>query len=405
MDRREPDDGGQVGAAHVAVPEPMLRRGARAFSAWAGAATLIGALVVAAVLVGQQLADRRTGGVVASPTPAAPPSLAPSPSPTNSPSPTVTPTPSAPPLLVSFESQVLGYRIQLPEGFRRSDCLSGVSAGDGPWRPWLGGDTFTLLSSQQERTLDRGHVARGGRVAMWTFSVSLYDAGGMSALELAERGGCPACDRNTATQAGERIESVLLAGQEAVRSVFGGESRRYVVRVGDRLYKVELYFEPGLGGARPDVVPVGILDLVAGTFRTSQPPPIATPTPQPQSPPAAARVAADQLAGALEASDPDRLAALITPRCWLETWFAQAGPIGRAVEPYVAELRTRFADGLRIRVDRTVQVANEDGPGGLRLFVRSDWNESGRSTRVDLYLGEIDSRWYWAGAQHYVPDP
>lgn len=238
---------------------------------------------------------------------------------------------------------------------------------------------------------------------MWTFSVERYDAAGMSPLELAERGGCPACDRNTAAQAGEKVEALTLNGREAARSAFGGETRRYFVRQSDYLYKVELY--AGLAGVRPAVLPLGVLDAVAATLEISQPQPIAAPAAAPQVPPASSRVTAADLQAALESRDATRAANLMTPMCWLETWVSEGGPTGRAVEPYAAELRTRFAEGLQIRVDPTVQVAPEDGPGRLRLFVHSSWTESGRTSRADLYLREAQGRWYWGGVRHYPPEP
>jgi hypothetical protein len=78
----------------------------------------------------------------------------------------------------------------------------------------------------------------------------------------------------------------------------------------------------------------------------------------------------------------------------------QAGRTGRAVEPYLAELKKRFqSGGLSVKVEPALQVAPQPGPGGLRFFVRSDWTESGRTAPIDLFLGEVDGNWYWAGVQ------
>lgn len=306
-----------------------------------------------------------------------------------SPSPVVTPTLSAPPLVVSYESPAFGYRIQLPAGFRRSDCLSAwFSQG-----ATFGSEAFTLLSPEQERAQNWGHIAAGGPVAMWTLWVNVLNADGRSTLEWAREHG---------SHGGvERHEPVVISGYEATRTVVDGEARLYVVRAGERMYLISLHFDSYIAGPRPDVLPQGVLDSVALTFRAGPARgPILTPSPQPAVPPSGARQAAARLAASLEAGDADRVAAVITPRCWLHIVIPQAGPTGRAVDPYVAELRTRFqGGGLRVRVDPTVQVAQEAGPLGLRLFVRSDWTESGRTTGIDLFLREIDGQWHWAGAQ------
>jgi hypothetical protein len=153
-------------------------------------------------------------------------------------------TPSPPQLPVAYESDLLRYRVQLPAGFRHSECLSR--------------DTFTLLSVEQERSEDRAHVARGGVVAMWTIQVSALPADGISAVELAERRGCPQCDRisspaPTATDpltgrapSSERVESIVLDGNEAARLLVDGEARLYVVHADQWLYVLELYYDSTL---------------------------------------------------------------------------------------------------------------------------------------------------------------
>lgn len=294
------------------------------------------------------------------------------------PSATVTPTPSPPSLVVAYESPAVGYRIQLPAGFRRSDCLSAWASQD----PRFTTDMFTLLTPEQERAQDRGHVARGGPVAWRAIEVSVLKPDGRSALEWAREygrfGGI------------ERHEAVVIDGHEASRTVVRDKPQLYVVRAADRMYLISVPPET--------LLPDDVFDAVARTLRPGPGGAIPTPTPPPAGVPLAARQAATEIAAALEAADVARLASLITPRCWLEITMSRAGRTGRAVDAYLAELSTRFQSGLRIRVEPTVEVAPQPGPGGLRLFVRSSWTESGRTTPVDLFLREIDGRWYWAGA-------
>jgi len=87
----------------------------------------------------------------------------------------------------------------------------------------------------------------------------------------------------------------------------------------------------------------------------------------------------------------------------METWSAVGGPIGRAVPPFVTELRDRFQAGLRISVDPTVQVAPRAGPSGLQFFLSSRWTEAGRVVAANVYLREIDDQWYWGGVESLAP--
>lgn len=296
----------------------------------------------------------------------------------------VTPTLSAPTLVVRYESPALGYGIQLPAGFRRSDCLSAWSSEGGRFTS----DVFTLLAAEEERTQDRGHVAWGGPVAWQAIWIMVFKADGRPALEWAQQYG--------SLGGIERHETAVIDGHEATRTVVERKAQLYVVRAGDRMYLISVPPESRL--------PEGVLDAVARSFQPGPGGALPTPSPHPQVAPAAAREAATRVAAALEASQMGSLPALITPRCWLEVWTLSKD--GRAVEPYLAELRTRFqSGGLRIEVEPTVQVAQQPGPGALRFFVRSDWTEAGRTTPIDLFLGEIDGQWYWAGAQLHPPRP
>ena len=387
-------------ATHVQVPVPPELQRSAGWLRRAGTAALTVAVLAVILVAGQQLALWR-GASVPVPSGVVAASGSASQTPSASPAATLTPTPSAPPLAESFERVVLGYRIELPVGLRNSDCLSGVGGGDGR----LGADTFTLLSPEQERAKDLAEVARGGEPVMWTFQVTLYRSDGMSALELAARGGCPLCDPNTSAQLGSTVEPLMLNGYEAARVTIAGESRQFVLRAAERLYVIELYFNTSFVDRvpRPSVLPAGILDAVAPTFQVRPLGPIATATPVPSNPPPSVREAAAALGTALAAGNVDALTGVATPRCWLQVSAPASGPVGRAVEAYLAELRQRFAAGLRVTVDPTVRQAQAAGPGGAYYFVRSDWLESGQTTQAELYLSEVDGRWVWSGSQFHAP--
>jgi hypothetical protein len=115
------------------------------------------------------------------------------------------------------------------------------------------------------------------------------------------------------------------------------------------------------------------------------------------------REAAAELGTALATGNVDALTGVATPRCWLRLAAAASGPVGRAVDAYIAELRQRFAAGLRVTVDPTVRPTQAAGPGGGCYFVRLDWVESGRTTQAELYLSEVDGRWVWSGSQFHAP--
>ncbi len=361
-------------------------------SARVGAVALTAVVLVVTLVLWQMLPQWRATGVVG--TPAAVSSVRTSPSASSVPA--LTPPAVVPPLVVAYESPALGYGVTLPDGFRQSDCLSTGPAGDGR----IGGDTFTLLTPQQERASELAHVARGGEPAMWTFLVTVFRAEGLSALEVARRG-CPLCDPATITAPGRQVQPIVVSGYEAAQTLINGEVRHIVVRANQRLYVIELYFDENLAGLRPRprVLTADVLSAVASTFRSRPVGVLPTPTPEPTIPPPGAQVTATTLARALQDRSVDVLGALLTPRCWFVVSPPNSAPTGRVTQAYSAELGDRFTAGLRITVDPTVRVAQTAGAGGGHYFVRSQWTDSGRTTVADLYLREIEGRWYWAGVQ------
>lgn len=328
---------------------------------------------------------------------------------------TPTASPSPWPLSVSYVSPGLSYRIQLPEGYRRSECLSGVASADPRSRPFLGAETFTLLSPEDERAVHGpGHIPVSGPAQAWTFFVTAY-ATEMSAVELAERDGCYSCERVLPNPSPapdpllgrppvDRIETLTIAGQEAARRIRDRGGSFYVVRAGARAYLIRFQEAYTLDPARPRPVELGAdpLAAIAATFRADPTAAIVFRTPRPEAVPAAARDVAVQVAEAFEAGDVDRIAALTTPSCWLDVIVEPGGGSAEPVSRYVAQLRTRFAAGLRVRADPTLPAAS-DTSGEPTLSFRSEWTEGGRTWRVDLRLREVDGRWYWGGLYQFAP--
>jgi hypothetical protein len=119
-------------------------------------------------------------------------------------------------------------------------------------------------------------------------------------------------------------------------------------------------------------------------------------TPRPAALAASAQETAERIASAFESADVDRIAALATPKCWLEVIVEPGGGSAQSVSDYLAQLRTRFAAGLRVRAERVLQSSD--------MSVRSQWAEAGRTYRVDLRLREVDGRWYWGGLYQFQPN-
>lgn len=322
--------------------------------------------------------------------------------------PTPTPSPSPWPLTVAYVSPTLAYRIQLPEGYRRSECLSSAPT-DPRSTPFLGSETLTLLSPEEERSFSgHGHLPVVSSAEAWSFHVSAYGTD-MPALELAERDRCLACDRQlpnpspapdppTGGVPVDRIEALTIAGEEAARRIRDSGSF-YVVRAGGRAYVIQFQepYSPDPARPRPAELGPDPLASVVATFRAAASAPIVFRTARPQALSAAARDVATQVASAFEAGDVDRIAALTTPKCWLQVIVEPGGASAESPERYLAALRTRFAAGLRVRV---AQVSG-DGSNESPVSIHSEWVEGGRTFRVDLRLTEVDGRWYWGGLYQF----
>lgn len=387
MDNRELRERVYRAAARIDVPDGALP--AKAHRSDRGAGALVAAALVLAVVAASQLTGFRSGDVAAS-RPATTPAFSSSAQAVASPSASPSPTPTA--VLAPYESRALGYSVSLPAGLRRSDCLS----GPGGAAPVIAGDVFTVLSPEQERASNLSDTARGGLPSAWTIAIALWSDAGLTPLDVVQRNGCARCEPNVPV--GGRTETLSLNGYDAARLVIDNEPRMYAVQIGARMYVLDLFSYDG-APSRPAALPTGVVVQVAESLRASTAPVTPTPTPSPAAITDGARTTAQQLTAALKAGDVAALGALIVPRCWFDVEAGNAGPSGRAVAPYLAELRTRFGSGLTVQADPKLLVATNDGPGGSRIFLRSQWTSQGSTTTVDLYLREIDGRWYWSGAQ------
>ncbi|MGH2449955.1 MAG: hypothetical protein ACRDGE_01540 [Candidatus Limnocylindria bacterium] len=350
---------------------------------------IVMALVVAAIVGGLALSDWREQQRAPGPAPSASPSVGPSASPSVSPS----AAPSASPAdgLVTYENPILGYRITLAEAYRRSRSI--VVTGH---EEALGHDAYTLLTELQEREeclSDRGHIGPPRGRESDVEVVVTRNVRGISAVDFA----------STPIQriAFTSVEPATVDGREAARIAHqpSGEAVFYVIGANDRFYELR----PAQMGLPPQQ-PSGWLDDIAASFSAIAPEPFPTPTPTPaQAPREAAAELGQRLAQAFAARDADAIRALITPRCWLNFGSTvPSGGNGRAVASFIEAIRENFASGdLTVSVDPEVQVEVNGVDGTERYFVRSDWREADRTTRVDLFLEDIDGQWYWVEARHH----
>ena len=355
--------------------------------ATAGAGALVGVIVVASVMSRP-------------PAPVAQPTLTPSPTaPRASATPTPAATPAASPTASAlgagaFENKTLGYRVTLPEGYRRGS--TSIRTGE----ETLGLDLYTKVTEHAQREAcerDAGHIGpMFGPEQMLDLEVGVYrNSRGLSAMDWAMTphvpGGATPSHHN-------KVEPTTVGGREAVRLVSDNAAavtNAFIVRANDRIYWLRPSFGP------PEKT---WLDDIAKTFVAIEPAPFPSPTPT-VAPRIAAQQVADGLARAFAAKDVDAIARLM-PDCWIGVVYAVdgtvpgQGPSNRAVVSFTQGLRDRFARGdLTVTVDPTLQVRTD--AGGDSFHVVSQWREPDVTRRVDLSIRQQIDRLAWSGATVY----
>lgn len=358
-------------------------------------ATLVLVAITVAIAVAAFVASPRASvppepGAVASPTPTA--TSAPSASQTAAAQLSPSPTPPG-----THENLVLGYRITLPDRYRRGFGVLVTAPGD-----TLGVDVYTIETEQEGREAcrqDAGHTPRLQDLPDIRVAVS-RNPRGLSAYEWAttprEPGGYV-----LSTQ--QKVEPATIGVQEAVRLVednVNASTTAFVVRGANRMYEIS-------ATQSSSSLPRTWLDGVARTFVVvaPQPFPSATATVAPQ---VGAREIAQRLAAAFAAKDADAVARLM-PECWISVVYAidgvvpGQGPLNRSVFLFTPLLHQRFTAGtLSVTVDPALQQRIRGTE--VEYFVRSEWREPDRAVRVDLVLGERDGRWMWTSAVHHYTE-
>ena len=347
------------------------------------AVVMLGALAVVAAFV---LAPEQRA-VLPSPTPSAANASATA-------SPVAAATSAPPTARGTHENTILGYRITLPEGYRRASAQLITAPVDA-----LGSDFYTTTTEREEREAclqDAGHLPTLPALPNVRVAAS-RNPRGISAQEWATT---PQGPGGYVLSTHQKVEPFSIGGREAVRLVQDNATAvttAFVVRGGERMYEIS-------GTQSSSQLPRTWLDEIAKTFVViaPQPFPSATPTVAPQ---AGARQAAAALVSAFAARDASAVARVM-PECWISVVYAIDGTVpgqgglNRSVALFTQLLRERFAAGdLTVTVDPTLQVATDRGREDF--FLRSEWREPDRAIRIDLVLGERDGRWHWISAVHH----
>src|SRR5437773_941292 len=208
--------------------------------------------------------------------------------PTPAPTPSPRPNPTAGP--GTYTNAGLGYRVEIPAGWRRSQCQT--TRGD-PKVPFV--ETFTTGTVDEELGTDIGPASD-------VVYIRSEDAAGLTALQwLSSRGGAGT---------GSRFESFTFDGKDAARAVpiAGGAATAFVVPGRGRMFVLsrgQRVFEPNTAvGANALINSFHVL-----TDAELAGPPFATPTPGPTR-------TAEDVAGAVAKGFTQKDTTALEPMAW-----------------------------------------------------------------------------------------
>jgi hypothetical protein len=191
-------------------------------------------------------------------------------------SPIASAAPTAPPTaragFATHESPILGYRITMPDPYRRLWFV--VNSGSAET---LGSETYTRRTEVEERELclrSQGDVPP----REWETDVVILTYRNVDSVSAAQFANTPRVSGGQAFSANRTMEPVTVDGRDAVRLVWeptkGGETAGYVIPANGRMYVVM----PPVASL-PSQLPKGWLDEIATSFRAVTPQPAPAPTP------------------------------------------------------------------------------------------------------------------------------
>ena len=292
-----------------------------------------------------------------------------SPAATPSPSPTLRPNPSAGP--GTYTSLALGYRVELPAGWRRSDCASTPGLTQPP-----GTETFTPASVDEESGSDIGPHQE-------VVDVHVESSATAPRQWLERLGG-------SVTQ---RIQPAKLDGTDALRIVDTrtGAALAYALTSGGQLYALTRSYalhRDGIADAAAAALTGSFHVLTASEAATARGS-TATPSPAPARTP---EDVAQTIAKGFAQKDTTVLASVASP-C-LTHAREQAGLDWGPTQKRLADMRQAFARGLLV----TAQTALQDRTADV-AFVAGAWNDPNDrgEKNVRHMIQRIGATWYWTG--------
>ena len=305
-------------------------------------------------------------------TPAATASAAPTPSLAA----TLKPNPTAGPGV--YTSLAYAYRVELPSGWRRSECQSTRDPSQPP-----GVETFTNATVEAESGTDTGPAQDVMLVRVEE------NAGGQTALGWLESG-------KMGFSMGSKFEKITFDNNpDAARIVTtdGALTVAIVVNARFRTYAVSRGLrEPTPAteaAARALMTSLHILrdnELAEANATLATPPP---------APARSAEEVADALARGFSQRDATVLKTVALD-C-LDTAAENAGGSFRATSVALTEIQRSFANGLVVNAQaRPIEFAPASQPTGATI--RATWTDAGKAARnVKLMMQKIGNTWYWQG--------
>lgn len=298
-----------------------------------------------------------------------------SPVPTPSPSPSATPRPNPTTGPGTYTSIALGYRVELPAGWRRSACQSTRGITQPPAT-----ETYTAASVDEESGSDMGSAQD---VAL----VHVEEAApGQTALQWLQAG-------KLGQSVGTHYDAATIDGSDGARWIAdnGGRVLAYAIAARGGIYAVSRGMRGAIDPAKElsaDALmnSIHILsDAELAAAKTS----LATPTP---APPRAAEDVADVLARGFAQKD-TALLATVASACLTQA-YEQAGPSFAASSKMLADLSRQFASGLVV----TAQARPLLDQRAAYAAIASTWTGGGQPQRTaKLMLVAVGTTWYWDG--------
>ena len=299
------------------------------------------------------------------------PSATPSPTPTASPSPSPSPRPNPTTGPATYTNGGLGYRVQIPAGWRRSECLTTRGEQKVPYF-----ETFTTATVDEELGTDTGPASD-------VVTIRSEDAAGLTPLQWLSTG-------RIGTGAGQRFESTTFDGKEAARIVViatntpiayvvPGRGHMYILQRGQRV------FEPNTATAANALINsfhvLTDADLAGAPFATT--------------PPAPTRSAED-VAAAIAKGFTDKDTAVLEGVAWfcLTQAVENGGGSFGSTPKTLRDLKAKFANGLAVTAQATPFTDQRPDAAAIK----GTWTDPGQPKRnVTFMIVKVGPTWYFDG--------